>query len=273
MINPQPKKYSFFEFADTFWKNFINVRNRLYITDGKTGGYPTLSMIFWKYLETSQTLCIPDNKFTYQKLIDFVEGIGDFWIRMVEQVIPATTIWETGIKYENSIFHKQKYVYRRQMGCQIVPVPCEPCVAQDSLFPEGCSHSRYECSIMPLRNGLNMPNIFNVLLKNFLSANGLSPTQCQMQTLTSVWFLEVTLGDVQILENSFYTGHGMNDIPTNQLLTIFILGNLSSFNNFGYRALFMGGVLTLESLTCQPPLENLPRLKTKIKIKFILNCD
>jgi hypothetical protein len=50
-INPEPKKKTFFEFAQTFWQNTINVRNRMYITDGHTGGYPTLSSIFWKYLE------------------------------------------------------------------------------------------------------------------------------------------------------------------------------------------------------------------------------
>jgi len=38
---------------------------------------------------------------------------------LVEQFIPATTIWNTGTKFENSIFHRQKFVYRRQRMCQI----------------------------------------------------------------------------------------------------------------------------------------------------------
>jgi hypothetical protein len=46
-INPQPKRKTFFEFAQTFWQNTINVRNRQFATDGKTSGYPTLSSIFW----------------------------------------------------------------------------------------------------------------------------------------------------------------------------------------------------------------------------------
>ena len=49
-VNPEPKKKTFFEFAQTFWENMINVRNRQYITDGKTGGYPNLQSIFWKYI-------------------------------------------------------------------------------------------------------------------------------------------------------------------------------------------------------------------------------
>jgi hypothetical protein len=53
-INPQPQKKSFFEFAQTFWINSINVRNRLTITDGKTSGYPTLQSIYWRYLESQK---------------------------------------------------------------------------------------------------------------------------------------------------------------------------------------------------------------------------
>ncbi len=50
VINPKPQKKTFFEFAQDFIKNMINVRDRLFITDGKTGGYPKLQSIFWQYL-------------------------------------------------------------------------------------------------------------------------------------------------------------------------------------------------------------------------------
>ena len=44
-VDPQPKKKTFFEFSQTFWENMINTRNRQYISDGKTGGYPTLQSL------------------------------------------------------------------------------------------------------------------------------------------------------------------------------------------------------------------------------------
>ena len=44
----------------------INARNRQYISDGKTGGYPTLQSIWWKYIESEQTVGLPNNKYTYQ---------------------------------------------------------------------------------------------------------------------------------------------------------------------------------------------------------------
>jgi len=67
-------------------------------------------------------------------MIEYVNGLGDYWIRLVEQMIPATTIWNTGVKYENSIFHRQKFVWRRQRGCEIIPVPCKPCELTTNLF-------------------------------------------------------------------------------------------------------------------------------------------
>jgi hypothetical protein len=69
-INPKPKQKTFFEFAQTFWRNMINVRNRQYITDGKTGGYPTLQSIYWKYLESDSAINIPNDNFTYQTIIN-----------------------------------------------------------------------------------------------------------------------------------------------------------------------------------------------------------
>ena len=115
-INPKPQLENFFEFKETFWKDMINVRNRQYFSDGKTSGYPTLESIYWKYLTMFNDVGIENNNFTYSTMIEYAEGIGDYWIRLVEQMMPATTILNTGIKFENSIFHRQKFVYRRQRG-------------------------------------------------------------------------------------------------------------------------------------------------------------
>jgi hypothetical protein len=121
VINPQPKRKTFFEFAQTFWQNTINVRNRLFSSNGKTGGYPTLESIYWRYIQSEELADIPNNNFKYENMIEYVNGMGDYWIRLIEQMVPATTIWNTGIKMENSIFHRQKFVWRRQEGCEIVP--------------------------------------------------------------------------------------------------------------------------------------------------------
>ena len=50
--NPQinAKKLDFKLFRDNFWKYFIDVKNRMTINDGKTGGYPVLQQMYLDYL-------------------------------------------------------------------------------------------------------------------------------------------------------------------------------------------------------------------------------
>jgi hypothetical protein len=117
VINPKPQIKDFFEFKETFWRNMINVRHRQNSSDGKTGGYPTLQNIYYKYLTMFNDIGIENNNFSYSAMTKYINGIGDFWIRLVEQFIPASTIWNTGTRIENSIFHRQKFVYRMQRGC------------------------------------------------------------------------------------------------------------------------------------------------------------
>jgi hypothetical protein len=100
----KPKEKTFFEFAQSFYNNFINVRNRQTIFDGKTGGYPTLQSVFWRYLQSEETVGLPTNKFTYQKLIDYTLGLGDYWQRLLEQVVPSTTLWLTPTLLKFPIF-------------------------------------------------------------------------------------------------------------------------------------------------------------------------
>jgi hypothetical protein len=109
---------------------------------------------------------IPTNKYTYQKLVDYVEGIGPYWTKLVEQMIPATTIWNGGIRYENSVLHKQKFVYRRQRGCQFIPVPVQPCFVIGNLFDYSCATELVDYYIFPWLNGDTSVSNFNSILQN-----------------------------------------------------------------------------------------------------------
>jgi hypothetical protein len=211
-IVPKPKQKTFFEFAQTFWRNMINVRNRQYITDGKTGGYPTLQSIYWKYLESEQTINIPNDNFTYQTMIDYVHGLGDYWIRLIEQMVPATTIWNTGVKYENSIFHRQKFVWRRQAGCQIIPVPCKPCSLVGQLFAYDCPVQSVECPLYPWGSNPAI-NSFGVVLMNviesYLVTNGYDLTNdCVLNSITTNWFVDVRLNNSVVASVPFFSGTG-----------------------------------------------------------------
>jgi hypothetical protein len=153
-INPQPQVEDFFEFYKTFWMNMINVRNRQYSSDGKTSGYPTLQSLFWKYLTMYQDVGIQNNNFTYQNMINYINGLGSFWINLIEQFVPATTIWNTGTKLENSIFHRQKFIYRMQKGCQIVLQEVVGPVSTGTISTNNCNGVTFPLPI-PTTNDLD----------------------------------------------------------------------------------------------------------------------
>lgn len=103
------KTSNFKNFSKDFWKFFIDTKNRMTINDGKTGGYPTLQKIYVDYLEKK---CGENNQYTYSKMLEYAQSLGDYWIRIIEQMVPSTTLWTSGVKVENSVFHRDKFVYR-----------------------------------------------------------------------------------------------------------------------------------------------------------------
>ena len=185
-IQIDASKMPFVEFADQFWKILINVKNRQTIDDGHAGGYPTLLKVYLDYLESDVACGIPSNKYTYQKMIDYAEGIGDYWMRLVEQFIPATTIWQGGTRYENSEFHRYKYSYKHGPLC-------------DDLE---CFGSFIECT---------GPNFNQQIVDGFLQCNGVVFSG-------ATWSNRLTLGGT-VYEGSpnggiYYSSTTLTDIPS-----------------------------------------------------------
>lgn len=276
-VNPEPKKKTFFEFYQTFWENMINVRNRQYISDGKTGGYPTLQSIWWKYIESEATVGLPNNKYTYQKLIDYINGLGPYWMKLVEQMIPATTIWNTGTRFENSVLHKQKFVYRRQRGCQFVPVPKDPCYVIGGIFDYTCSTEYTDFYIYPWLNGdLNVARGFDSILSNrltqFLTTEGLSLSQCIENSVQTTWYIDLKIGSEQIILEPFYYGWGYSDVPSNTLWRNTLILYLPNLYTYGFTYSLNGNYLTITSLTLTP--RNLGEsVSLRVGINLTINCN
>ena len=240
-INPQPKRKTFFEFAQTFWLNTINVRNRQFSSNGKTGGYPTLESIFWRYLQSNETIGIPNDNFSYKTMMEYVNGLGDYWIRLVEQMVPATTIWNTGVRLENSIFHRQKFVWRRQEGCQLMKVPCKPCSITSNLFSHDCPLETVECPIYPWTNHPTITTFNGVLgqlMTNYLDENGYILNDCDFNGMTSEWFVDLQIDDITVVKYPFFNGIGYSSpiysVPTGTTYNDGLLTALESLKDYGY---------------------------------------
>ena len=274
-INPEPKKKTFFEFYQTFWENMINVRNRQYITDGKTGGYPTLQSIWWKYIESEQAVGIPNNKYTYQKLIDYINGMGPYWMKLVEQMIPATTIWNTGTRFENSVLQKQKFVYRRQRGCQFIPVPVEPCFIITNIFDYTCQTEYVDFNIYAWLNGDTSVSNFQSVLANrlniMLAQQGLTLNDCIQSSVQTTWYVDLVIGDTQVIKKPFYTGYGLTDVPTNSNWRNALIQNLPSLFPYGFTYFLNGNNLTITNMTCTPTNLN-KSVKLNVCMDIGINC-
>jgi hypothetical protein len=203
-INPKPQQKDFFEFKETFWRNMINVRNRQQSSDGKTSGYPTLQSIFWKYITMYQDTGIESNQFTYSKMIDYVNGIGDYWIRLVEQFIPATTIWNTGTRFENSIFHRQKFIYRPQRGCLTVQVPIEGPSGGGSIDNTDCNGSRVSI-LTPLRANEIQDEIDRAASELCTPAGAITPVPGIVYRLSYCFDITITRNNPPVGLASVYT--------------------------------------------------------------------
>jgi hypothetical protein len=279
-IVPKPKQKTFFEFAQTFWQNMINVRNRQFITDGKTGGYPTLQSIYWRYLESEQAINIPNDNFTYQTMIDYVNGLGDYWVRLIEQMIPATTIWNTGVKYENSIFHRQKFVWRRQRGCQIIPVPCKPCYLVGQIFAYDCPIQSIECNLKGF-NGSPTTQSFNTVLvstiNDYLTQKNIQITDCLVNSIQSNWYVNVKFNDDVIINYLYFQGFGLNNnnfsAPTVDQWIQGVTEAFSDLQNYGLSYILDdNGVITVYNINCIP-LNVLQTFEINSSINFNILCN
>lgn len=307
IINPQPKQKTFFEFAQTFWLNTINVRNRLYSTDGKTSGYPTLQSIYWKYIQSYQDVGIENNNFTYQTMIDYVNGLGDYWIRLIEQMVPATTIWNTGVKLENSIFHRQKFQWKRQRGCQIITAPtsqtgglpqttgttnddgtakslrpplCRPCELVDSVYTYDCPIQSTECPKYPWTDSVTITSFGSVLgttLDSYLTSIGYVVGDCNLNSLTTQWFVDIRINNVQVVSYPFFNGIGYNTIPLSTPTTTqwdtALVAALNQIKPLGYDYYFTtNDTIVVYNQTCSVSVDGI-NFKLNVGINFSINCS
>lgn len=90
--------------------DFINYI-QTYLIDVKSrqtiGSYPLLRLLYDRYLHT-----INSNSYTYESMYKISKLINRYWVELVEQFVPSTTIWGSTEVYRNTIFNTQKHKYK-----------------------------------------------------------------------------------------------------------------------------------------------------------------
>ena len=95
------------QFSQVVYSELIDVKNRQTIQS-----YPTLRALYDLYLDPTVNGCPASSAFNYSDLGRFSKSIGTYWIDIIEQFIPATTIWGSTFVYRNSIFDTNKFQYK-----------------------------------------------------------------------------------------------------------------------------------------------------------------
>jgi hypothetical protein len=94
-----------FEYIIT--SELIDAKNRRTISS-----YATLRALYDRYMNSSGTCQTNSSKFDYQSMNKFAGLVGNYWVDIIEQVIPATTIWGATKIFSNTMFDTQKYKYK-----------------------------------------------------------------------------------------------------------------------------------------------------------------
>ena len=95
------------DFVKVLMTELIDVKNRKTISS-----YPTIRALYDRYLNSLNYCGTKSSAFNYVSIEKFSSLIDSYWFDLVEQVVPATTIWGSVKVIKNSIFDQQKFKYR-----------------------------------------------------------------------------------------------------------------------------------------------------------------
>jgi hypothetical protein len=156
-------------FTSLIYSNLIDVKNRQSITS-----YPLLRLLYERYL--NNYLCLnQSNGYTYFDMYNISDLVGNYWIDLVEQFVPSTTIWDSTLIYRNSVFDTQKYQYKRNTLFL--------CENPSQYFPFSATSSNCETEVIKINLTSNTPP--NIESTPFDSSNFFS---CEQHTSCNcVW--------------------------------------------------------------------------------------
>lgn len=97
------------EFELLLIQELIDVKSRLVLND-----YPTLRLLYDRYIDPITNGCVVGSKqFNYRTLHSFASLLGTYWVDLLEQLVPATSIWGSTYRYRNTVFDTEKFKYKR----------------------------------------------------------------------------------------------------------------------------------------------------------------
>lgn len=96
------------KFDNFLTTELIDVKNRKTLSS-----YPTIRALYDRYMNSLTYSGVKSSSYDYNKMDGIANMVGTYWVDIIEQVIPATTIWGSTKIYSNTMFDQQKFTYRK----------------------------------------------------------------------------------------------------------------------------------------------------------------
>jgi len=151
----------------------IDAKNRQTIS-----AYPTLRALYERYLDSTIYCGTQSAGFNYLSMDQYSGLIDSYWMDIIEQVVPSTTIWGAVKIYTNTVFDAQKFKYK----------------AYSSLF---CNNPFFGNSVLSPINGTSgtCQNI-DVIMSNINTGNDLESclSSSNITTCNSICLAQMNSG-------------------------------------------------------------------------------
>jgi hypothetical protein len=90
-------------------------------------------------------------------------------------------------------------------------------------------------------------------------------------SISSEWYLNLTIGNQTIINVFFYQGYGINDVPSAFLWRQTLIDNLNNLYQYGYTYTLNGNLLTITNLSCVTE-NSLQTVSLNVGINITLTC-
>jgi hypothetical protein len=96
--------FTFAEYLDDVLKNALTNSSTMKFDRG----YVILDEIYRDYINS-----VDITPFKYTSLTEYIKKMSPYWVKVIEQFVPATTLWSGGVLLKNTKFNRSKYRYLR----------------------------------------------------------------------------------------------------------------------------------------------------------------
>jgi len=186
----------------------IDVKSRKTISS-----YPTIELLYYRYLNSYDHCEVTSDALNTESINAFVDLVGTFWSDIIEQVVPATTIWGTSYQHSNSVFGSStsKFKYRKSTLLLCTPLNFEP---------PSPTIATYD----PLRMGSSNHADVSVTTIDVTDTDYFGPLEYApanvSQTCSGVSAIQVNFGSEFIGTVTVIGGDGDNNVITGNTITI-----------------------------------------------------